>query len=170
MTYIITATKSEAQAFIEKFHLGAKKSNDLYSILVSGVGNECMDAATQSILSQLKESDTLVNIGICGASDAFEIGALLQIDTTTQCINASKKILTCADEALGHANLYAAVDMESSGFIQASKTFKNRYMFKVVSDHFEPSKVTKDKTKKLIYAQIDTIMEILNESSSNRIE
>ena len=162
MRYIITATKSEAQAFIEKYKLDALKSNDLYSIIVSGVGCECMHTTTQEILSQLKESDTLVNVGICGASDAFEIGELLQIDTTTQCINGSEKVLTCVDEALGDTNLYDAVDMESSGFIQASKRFKNRYMFKVVSDHFEPSKVTKDKTKKLIYAQIDTIMGMLN--------
>ncbi len=170
MIYIITATKSEAQAFIEKLHLDATKSNALYSIIVSGVGSECMHTATQSILSQLQEGDTLVNIGICGASDVFDIGELLQVDTATQCINGTQKMLTCVDKALEHTNLYDAVDMESRGFLQASKGFRNRYIFKVVSDHFEPSKVTKDKTKKLIYTQIDTIMEVLNESSSNRIE
>ncbi len=162
MTYIITATKSEAQAFIEKYKLDASKSNTLYSVIISGIGTKNMYNTMKILFAQLKENDTLVNVGICGASDAFDIGELLQVDTATQCINGTQKILTCVDEALEHTNLYDAVDMESYGFSQASQGFKNSYIFKVVSDHFEPSKVTKDKTKKLIYSQIDTIMEILN--------
>ncbi len=96
----------------------------------------------------------ILNIGICGASKKFEISELIKIDF-------EKNILTCVDKPISSPNNYNAVDMESTGFIDATSLIKNRYMFKVVSDHFEPHMVTKDKTKKLIYDKIDEIMESL---------
>ena len=48
--------------------------------------------------------------------------------------------------------------MESYGFYQAIKGMKNAYIFKVVSDHFEPKTVTKERTKNLIFNNIDEIM------------
>jgi hypothetical protein len=48
--------------------------------------------------------------------------------------------------------------MESAGFIKATKDIKNSYIFKIVSDYFEPEKVTKDKAKQLIFNKIDEIM------------
>ncbi len=51
--------------------------------------------------------------------------------------------------------------MESFGFYEAVKEIPNYHIFKVVSDHFEPKRVTKDDTKKLIFDAIDaTIKEV----------
>ena len=61
-------------------------------------------------------------------------------------------------------NKYNIVDMESFGFYEAGKNIKNVRMFKIVSDHFEPHKVTKDKTKKLVSAKLG---EIIEKSSCN---
>ncbi|MCK4737708.1 MAG: hypothetical protein KAT10_04040, partial [Sulfurimonas sp.] len=66
-------------------------------------------------------------------------------------------IITCKDSEVYEDN-GNIVDMESFGFYSATKDIKNRYMYKVVSDHFEPSKVTKDKTKSLIFNVIEEVM------------
>jgi hypothetical protein len=55
--------------------------------------------------------------------------------------------------------------MESFGFYDAVKhnpAIKNFFIFKVLSDHFEPDSITKDKTKSLIFHQIDSIMMKVN--------
>ena len=154
MKYIITALKIEAQAFVDRYKLGKSKSNDELSIIVSGLGSSNMFHATAKIVALMNDDDIILNIGICGASKEFEISELIKIDF-------EKNILTCVDEPVSSSNNYDAVDMESTGFIDATSSIKNRYMFKVVSDHFEPHVVTKDKTKKLIYDKIDEIMESL---------
>ena len=69
------------------------------------------------------------------------------------------KTITCLDQEAS-TNSHEIVDMESYGFYNAvihSPAIKNRYIIKVVSDHFEPHKVTKDKTKSLIFNVIDDI-------------
>ena len=154
MKYIITALKIEAQAFVDKYKLGKSKSNDEISIIVSGIGSSNMYNATTRTVALINDEDMILNIGICGASRKYSIGELIKIDF-------AKNILTCVDAPINEENLYEAVDMESAGFIDATKDIKNRYMFKVVSDYFEPHKVPKEKTKKLIYDKIDEIMENL---------
>jgi len=152
MIYIITALKSEAQAFVDKYKLGATKSNENISLSVSGIGKVAMYEATKEIVNIMQKSDTIVNVGICGADKKFNIGDLLP-----QSIK-----LTCVDKAVDVDEIYEAVDMESSGFMDATQNVQNRYIFKVVSDHFEPNKVTRDKTKKLIFDKIDEIMETID--------
>ena len=71
-----------------------------------------------------------------------------------------KHFITCVDEEVSQ-ELYEIVDMESFGFYDAlngSVNEQNIYIFKVVSDHFEPHKVTKDKTKALIFKEIQNIL------------
>jgi len=68
-------------------------------------------------------------------------------------------------EAVGNSNL-SLVDMESFGFYDAvihSPAIKNFHIFKVISDYFEPQKVTKDTTKSLIFHKIDAINESIDE-------
>ena len=172
MLYIITALKSEAQAFVEKYGL-IKKSSDGYTIfendelrvIVSGVGIESAKKAAAFLLKNfaIEGNDIFINIGICAADKRYKVGTLINIDSIAY--NKEKHTLkksflhtiTCSDEELS-SNLYDIADMESFGFYEATKEIENRYIFKVVSDNFEPCKVTKDGTKKLIFNAIDAIM------------
>ena len=150
MIYIIFALKAEAQAFIDK-------KLDI-NIIVSGIGSQNMYKTTKKIVEQMCEDDVIVNLGICGASQKFNIGELLDISLPSGAVKINF-ILTCVDDEVYDKDRYDIVDMESSGFIDATKEVKNRYMFKIVSDHFEPKTVTKDGAKKLIFNKIDEIMQ-----------
>ena len=153
----MVALKAEAQAFVDKFKL-KKYKNDKLCVTVSGIGKENMQKATCQVLKKFSENDTIINVGICGASEEFEIGELLDICVTTQSVGTREAVLKCVDREVSDKKRYDIVDMESAGFLQATKDIKNKYIFKVVSDHFEPKRVTKDSAKKLIFDKIDEIM------------
>jgi len=145
MIYIVVALKAEAQAFIDK-KIDAQ-------ITVSGIGIDKMQRATEIIVKKMTNDDKLLNIGICGASKKYKIGQL---------INGFEEEITCVDKAINKNDNYNLVDMESAGFLKASLHVEHRYMFKIVSDYFEPHTVTKDGAKKLIFNKIDEIMEKIN--------
>ena len=174
MLYIVTALKPEAQAFIDKFRLKKESlksykifTNENIVLIISGLGVRNAMFATQTLINSfdISDNDIYLNIGICGASKKYEIGELLNISTieyqkqTYHLKNIQFKTITCLDNEASSAK-YNIVDMESFGFYEAvihSPAIKNCYIFKVVSDHFEPHKVTKDKTKSLIFNVIDDI-------------
>ncbi len=149
MIYIVTALKPEAQAFVDKYKLPKSKKNSEISLFISGIGSQNMLQTTKDIIKLMSEDDIIVNVGICGASKKYKIGQL---------IDGLKENLTCVDYEVSQNDCYELADMESSGFLEASKTVKNRFMFKVVSDHFEPHKVTKEATKSLIFKAIEEII------------
>jgi len=149
MIYIILALKAEAQAFIDKYKLDKSKKNDFITLIVSGMGTQNMYSATKKVVDMMGDDDKIVNVGICGASKEFKIGSL---------IDGFKTQIDCVDAEVCDESRCRVVDMESSGFFKATKDIENKYMFKVVSDNFEPQKVTKDKAKKLIFDNIDEIM------------
>ena len=100
----------------------------------------------------ITDDDIYLNIGICGANTAYKIGELLEIGNLTynekniKLNTRSEKTLTCLDKEIS-SDEYEIVDMESYGFYEAvihSPAIKNFHILKVVSDHFEPSKVTKE--------------------------
>jgi len=140
MIYIIVALKAEAQAFIDKN----------MQVIVSGMGIKNMFETTNKIVKQMHKDDIVLNVGICGASKKYEIGQL---------IDGFKEELTCVKDAIYDKTKYNLVDMESEGFIQATLHVEKKYMYKVVSDYFEPETITKDGAKKLIFDNIDEIME-----------
>jgi len=152
MLYVLCALKPEAQAFIDKYKLDKSKKNENITLIISGVGRKNMFDAARKLVSSMDKDDIILNIGICGASHAYKVGEL---------IDGFKTGLTCVDEAVNTKNIYEVVDMESSGFLEATKEVQNRYMYKIVSDNFEPQKVTKEKTKQLIFEKIDEVMEII---------
>ncbi|NPA60238.1 MAG: hypothetical protein GXO30_07235 [Epsilonproteobacteria bacterium] len=149
MIYIILALKAEAQAFVDKYKLDKSKKNDFITLLVSGIGSQNMYNTTKKVLDAMDVDDKIVNVGICGASKEFAIGTL---------IDGFKIDIECVDAEVKKAGKYKVVDMESAGFLKATQNVKKRYMFKVVSDNFEPQKVTKEKAKKLIFDKIDEMM------------
>ena len=152
MIYIILALKAEAQAFVDKYKLKNYKNNDI-EVFISGIGADAMFQTTTKLLKTFTQNDTIINVGICGANKNYTIGQL---------IDARYKRITCVDYEAADAK-YEIVDMESRGVIDATKGMKNSFIFKVVSDHFEPKTVTKDMAKKLIFNQIDMIMKRVKE-------
>lgn len=171
MVYVTTALKSEAQAIVDRYKLKKSKcnaytifSNDTITIIISGIGTTNMKNATKTLLDNFDIKDEyILNIGICGASKRFCIGEVIEIDSIIyknheSVLNQNKQnTITCLDVEVSN-NDHEIVDMESSGFYQAVKERKNVKIFKIVSDHFEPKLVTKDKTKSLIFDVIDDIL------------
>ncbi len=174
MLYIVTALKPEAQAFVDRYKLSKDRlknftifTNNKMILIISGLGVDNATLATQTLIDNydITDDDIYLNIGICGASKKYEIGTLLNINKIIY--NSQSFVLndedgetiTCVDEE-SSTDEHEIVDMESFGFYDAvhhSPAIKNFHILKVVSDHFEPQKVTKDKTKSLIFNVIDDI-------------
>ena len=178
MIYIVTALKPEAQAFVDKYKLTKKRlsnftiyTNTNITLIVSGVGVRNSTMATQTLINyyDITDDDIYLNVGICGADKEYKIGELLEINRITynsqtiELKDKDGKTITCLDEE-ANTSKYNIVDMESFGFYDAvihSPAIKNFHILKVVSDHFEPEKVTKDNTKSLVFNAIDDINLIL---------
>ena len=178
MLYIVTALKSEAQAFVDRYKLKKTKLNNhtlfigsSVTLVISGIGVYNSKIATQSVLKNfnIEKDDIFLNIGICGGSKEYKIGQLLEIDAVsykdkTFLINKRNiHTLTCVDEELSEER-YKLADMESYGFFDAilkSSHVKHIYIFKVVSDNFEQLSITKELTKSLIFNAIDDINKII---------
>ena len=178
MLYIICALKPEAQAFIDKYRLKKESlssykifTNENIKLIVSGLGITKAREATQTLINHfdISDDDIYLNIGICGANDSYKIGQLLNISTVVYKEESyslkthSQKTLHCMDAEVSDYK-HEIVDMESFGFYDAvvhSPAIKQIYIFKVVSDHFQPELITKEKTKSLIFNVIDDINSIL---------
>ena len=177
MIYMITALKPEAQAFVDFYKLKKSKLGNYTAftdksiiLIISGLGVVNARLATQTLINHfdITDDDIYLNIGICGASTKYKIGQLLKIGSIVyKDINYTFKDeeeIVCLDHEASESS-YSIVDMESYGFYDAvihSPAIKNFYVFKVVSDHFEPHKVTKDKTKSLIFNVINDINSSIN--------
>lgn len=169
MLYLVVALKAEAQAFVEKFKLKKSKLNSftLYAnqemkLIISGMGVQNARVATQTLVNHfdVTDEDVYYNIGICGASNAYEIGEVLKIgeiayENEHYLFDANAKSIQCVDEAIyekTHTS-HKIVDMESFGFYDAiihNPAIKRFSIIKIVSDHFEPESVTKDGVKGLL--------------------
>lgn len=171
MLYVVTALKSEAQAFVDKYRLSKTKcgrfgifEGENIKVIISGVGIFNAQEATKTLIEFFKPSmsDYIINIGICGADKRHHIGKLLKIGTIVydnieyEVDSYAPYTITCKEHEVS-CNLYEIVDMESFGFYKATHGFCNRAVYKVVSDHFNPQSVTKEGTKKLISCVIDEI-------------
>jgi len=166
MKYIVVALKPEAQAIVEKFKLKKSKldgytlfTNDEIKLIISGMGIENARLATQTLINHFDicDEDVYINIGICGASHNYAIGELIACggvlyNGLEQRFDAEKPLICCVREAVSDEDK-ELVDMESYGFYDAvvhNPAIKKFHIYKVVSDHFEPKKVTKERTKELI--------------------
>lgn len=179
MIYILCALQAEAQAFVDKYKLKKESlsnyklfKNEKFMIIVSGIGVDNARDATQTLINyfDISDDDIYLNIGICAANKSFEIGELIEIDAIEyeglhyKLAKNTSHMLTCIDKE-ADTPLTDIVDMESFGFYEAVKhspAIKNFYILKIVSDHFEPKKITKEFAKSLIFNQIDAINTIIN--------
>ena len=171
MIYIFTALKPEAQAFVDKYRLKKEKLNNftLYknskiTLIISRLGVDNTKKACTFIINNYKLSidDIFINIGICGSRDNNEIGKLLEIgkiNYNNEIFTLNKNIkntITCLNSEASD-DTYELVDMESYGFYEILHKYNNLYIFKIVSDHFEPETITKEKTKTLIFNVLDEV-------------
>lgn len=180
MIYIVTALKPEAQAFIDKFKFNKKKlgifyifTNERITIIISGLGVSKAKDATKLLIESFETSDKdiFLNVGICGASKSYDVGELIEIssinyENKNYLLNSRNKSTIVCSKTEVSDYIYELADMESFGFYEAvseSKKIKNSYIFKVVSDNFEPKNVTKEKTKALIFKHIQNILKEVND-------
>ena len=178
MIYIVVALKPEAQAFVDYFRLKKSKlsnstlfTNEKIRLIISHIGVESARIATQTLINNydITDEDSFYNIGICGASNEFEIGDLLDIGTVnyqeqSYTFNEDKATIHCVDEEITQEGK-ALVDMESFGFYDAvihNPAIKKFHIYKVVSDHFEPHLVTKEKTKSLLFAKMEQFKKMMH--------
>ncbi len=179
MLYIVTALKPEAQAFVDMYKLRKIKLDDVtffvneeICLIISGLGVDNSYKATKYILDRfdIVATDSFLNIGICGACVEYRVGELIEIGSISygeEYVEVDEKIknnLRCLDEEAS-SDKHEIVDMESYGFYKAffhHGALKKIHILKVVSDHFEPSEVTKEKTKQLIFKNLDAINRIIN--------
>jgi purine-nucleoside phosphorylase len=173
MIYILTALKSEAQAFVDLYKLKKSSlgdfvvfSNEKLLLIVSGLGVKNARAATQTLINHydITDDDSYFNVGICGASKNYKIATLVEIGGVSYkdqeyLFKKNLPIITCVDTEVSSEGL-ELVDMESFGFYDAvihNPAIKNFSIFKVVSDHFEPHTINKEKTKQLIFHKLKEI-------------
>ena len=177
MIYIITALKPEAQAFVDFYKLKKSKLGDftLFSnanikLIISGLGVIKARNATQTLINHfdITDDDIYLNVGICAADVSYEIGELIEIGTIvyeeqSYIFKKDKATITSLDTE-ANAAVAKIVDMESFGVYESvshSPAIKKFYIFKVVSDHFEPLLVTKEATKSLVFNAINEINTII---------
>jgi len=177
LLYIVIALKAEAQAFVDRYKLKKSKlhhythySNDAMHLIISGMGVNNSREATQSLINEydMDDADIFLNVGICAADKSYEIGSLLEIgiihyNEMVYTFNENAQEIYCIDTPASD-DAYKIADMESFGFYDAvlhNPAIKNFQIFKVVSDHFEPEKVSKELAKKLLFNKIDAINELI---------
>ena len=162
---IITATKTEAQAIVERCNLKKETKNgynfyknDDILVFVCGVGIEksykgCLFLKENINLNGKK----IINIGIAAAPKKFNIGDVVDISKIVykdKVIDLKTKgeVLECVDRPV-YDEKDTLIDMESYGIYKALSEFEISFK-KIVSDHFQPDTISKDFVKKLIKSSL----------------
>lgn len=172
MIYILCAFESEARALIDKYKLQKKHTgpykyfdDENHLILISGMGQDNAAQAVTHLLLNFSHSqeDIFINLGICAAQNTFEIGELVQVKklqnsqeshylstplskiTSVSCFSSNKTLDRPVNEDIAEMeamNIYKTV----SQYFHADKIS----FLKVVSDHFNPIKPSKQLVISLI--------------------
>jgi purine-nucleoside phosphorylase len=166
MRFYSIALLSEAKPIIEKFSLvknGDFFENDEVKLIVSGMGVVNSAIATTYLLTKFdaKKDDMIFNIGIAGANFKCDIGDSFLVSKVIDFHSRSiltlphqgKKLTTVSTPATKIDIKNTLVDMESYGFLKASKKFikdENIFIQKVVSDFLDDSVPSKEKVYNLI--------------------
>jgi len=170
MILIYTALLCEAQTFIEKLKLKKISStpkiyaDDNYIICIGGVAQKNTKNSLNYIF-QNYNIDKAINIGIAGCGDTtIKIGELFCTNRVLDKI-PHKKLITSntpvvknSTRSLKHLELY---DMEGRYFEDICSDHlekENIYIFKIVSDHLQNTKLSKDFVKSLIFNNLNTLL------------
>jgi hypothetical protein len=179
MIYIITALHAEARPFLDRYRF---KRNDalpfalyesdtiLLGVTQSGYDNAMIATAALLGYRPPTENDVLLNIGICGAPQAYEIGTLLLIHKIIHNNHSyyPDMLLSHPFEESDLESVKKAqdehhalpVDMEAYPIFKVASRFMQLHQLlfiKIVSDHFEPERVTKELVLELIGTKMPQI-------------
>ncbi len=183
MTYLVIALPAEARAFLD--YLPFRRSDTLpfplyyhddFLLCVTGSGYENAVMATAALLGHRppKAGDLLLNTGICAAPEAYPLGTLLVAHKVT-CKEMPgyypdmllshdypevtlESVLNPQREPLAHP-----VDMEAHAVFKAASRFMGVHQLlfaKIVSDHFEPDRITKEMGTALITAHVEALLQL----------
>jgi len=194
MIYFTIALLAEAKPIIKELKLPLQQQspfqiygNEDYKIIITGMGKDQALMATTHCLTKFapNNSDILVNFGLAGAQNEFEIGSIVLantlIDTQTQkkfypdmrLIHPYKEVaLTTVNEVQTHAQKsIQAVDMEAFAIYQAALLFLKSSQiltFKLISDHFSATIPTKDSVSQWIEPHVKSLLQLL-ETYENKL-
>ncbi|MEA3372134.1 MAG: hypothetical protein U9Q62_00445 [Campylobacterota bacterium] len=182
MTYLITALYAEAKPLLEHWSFKRDKSlpcrlyrNDEMCLLVTQMGMENATKSVQALMQYLppQKNDILINIGLCAAPGTYPVGRALQVNNLhyedailelpIQKINIptiSLRTVTSPASTLQDN----AVDMEAYAIYKAAKShfsLSHIAFLKIVSDHFEPEKVDKERAIISIKENIPKLEEVI---------
>jgi len=162
MIYVLTATKAEAQAFVDKYKLKNYKNENL-TLIITGIGMQKTNKAIQNLKTKLTKKDIILNVGICAAPKEIKISSLYKISKVkyqdkTITLFEGDTLLESVEFDLSEEKKHL-VDMEA--FVIAKELNKyNLHIYKIVSDNFEPNTITKDFAKMLVFQNIKNIKEL----------
>jgi nucleoside phosphorylase len=192
MNYIVTALAGEAIPIINTFKLKKEVSysrydvfrNDNIKLILSGVGKVKSSIATTYLLTKENPNpeDRIINFGICGSSiKEYQTGKMFLInkindqatgknfypETEFRHTFSEEKIMTFDKpvkirEWDNFPN--CLVDMEASGFYEASSMFFHSHrihLLKIVSDHLKGEKLTGSFVQGLVEKNMNLIKQLL---------
>jgi hypothetical protein len=170
MILIHTALQCEAQSIIEKYKLKKTHSNPkLYAnqnllVLIGGVGKENTFFSLDYIFQEYT-IDKAINIGIAGASNkTIPIGDIYSATNSIDFIPYKK--LKTVDNEISHNDLKEdlLVDMEGEYFLSCSLKYLSHssiFIVKIVSDHLDKLKLSKDDIKRIISLHHKSISKLI---------
>jgi len=169
------------------FQLFRGDSNDApVELIVSGIGKvRSAVAATVLAAPSTLDAPIIVNLGICGAAQHRTIGDLVYAHRIVDHASGQawhpdpvlkhsfyEGVLTTFDHPVTPETAPAGeldlVDMEGSGFAEAASIYTSPSAWaslKVVSDHFSPERVSKERVGELIGSRVGPIDEFVRSLS-----
>lgn len=192
MIYFAIALLAEAKPFIKRYKLTLEQqapfqiySGERFKIIIMGMGKENALMATSHLLTLFPphSSDLVVNFGLAGAKDSYEIGSVVLAHTLTdknkqksfypdmRLIHNYKEVAmttverpqTTVDDKI------EAVDMEAFGVYHAALLFcksSQILTFKLISDHFSAIIPSKEQVNSWIEPHVEELLSLLDNYQS----
>jgi len=183
MTYIVIALPAEARAFLDQlpFHRSDPLPFPLYYhddtiLAVTGSGYENALMTTAALLGHRppEAGDLLLNAGICAAPESYPLESLLLAHKLTckgmpdyypdMLLSHDHPEVTLETVSIPQREpLTHPADMESHAVFKAASRFMGVHQMlfaKIVSDHFEPERITKEMGTTLVRSHVETLLRL----------
>ncbi len=183
MIYILCAFEAEARAVIDAYKLEKKESSDFklffneeMLVLISGMGQKKAKNALEYLLLNYPNTkeDIFINLGTCAGQKEFEIGTLVQIkqlqneeESHRLCTKSSGlPAVTCfsSPTPVQRPTATDIAEMEAISIypiVSQYFSLKQVSFLKIVSDHFNPVKLSKPFVIELTNRNLKAIKEHL---------
>jgi len=192
MIYFAIALLAEAKPLIKKCKLTLEQqtpfqiySNESFRVIITGMGKDNALMATSHLLTRFPphSSDILINFGLAGAKEDYEIGTLVLAHTLTdksshksfypdmRLIHNYKELAltTVTEPQTTIDENIEAVDMEAFGVYQAALLFcksSQILTFKLISDHFSAVIPSKEQVNTWIEPHLESLLLLLENYQS----